>query len=381
MIDYVALVRRTWILVVVAPLLGALLGFGLSKAITPTYQAQAAMSVNVYTVGSITSAVTPQQAMNALAKVATSAPVLQLAAEQSGADLTAQDLVDRVTAQVPPNTTTLLVTASASDPDTAARIANTTATSAAERISAQGSQEFTVDTRRDGNQSKAQVLVEATIVSEAVAPVTPVAPRTTMNVLLGAILGLLVGVGIAAWRESAHPRVRDERHVEALLAGSAPFVGSIARRDLPPTVSVPGDLDPAVRNRLDVLRTTLLAQNDVPGPACVTVTGKPAVSAPLAAGLATTFSSEGRRAGLTGLAAASAVPPAQFVAGMKETSDWSFVDTGSLSEAALPVLLATAADGVVVAVEPGRTTIERFRSDVSALQRSGARVLGVALVT
>ncbi len=66
---------------------------------------------------------------------------------------------------------------------------------------------------------------------------------------------------------------------------------------------------------------------------------------------------------------------------MKQASDWSFVDTGSLSEAALPVLLATAADGVVVAVEPGRTTIERFRSDVSALQRSGARVLGVALVT
>lgn len=378
LVDYISMLRRSWGLIVAAAALGALLGFVASRVITPEYQAQAAVSVNVYSVGSISGADSPQQRMNAFSKVATSAAVLREAAAASDTGLSASDLEDVVTAQVPPDTTTLLVTAKAADPQAAARIANSTATAAAQRISTEGTQEFIIEGKGKSKDSRAKVLVDARIVAEAVPPTEPVSPRTSMLVALGLILGLLVGAAIALRRQSTRPVINGEDDLQRLLAGAAPVLGSVRGRDLPDSATGAKPMPAGVSDQLQLLRTALLAQNGLQTPACVVVTGTAPHSAGLAMALASTFSTQEQTAGTA--ENGPGVPPAQFVSAQRQRFDWAFVDAGSPADSAYPILVAAVADGVVMTVEAGRTTVPDFHSGLTRLQRSGARILGVVTI-
>jgi polysaccharide biosynthesis transport protein len=71
------------------------------------------------------------------------------------------------------------------------------------------------------------------IAQEASTPTAPSSPRTERNILIGGILGLFVGLGLALLLERIDPRIREPKELEAIyrlpLLGAVPQSAAIAR--------------------------------------------------------------------------------------------------------------------------------------------------------
>lgn len=114
------------------------------------------------------------------------------------------------------NSQVFSITAKADNAYTAADIANTTARTF---------------------QKKAPKIMSGTdnvsIISEAKPNLTPVSPKKNLNVLIGLVLGVLLGVGIAFVRELMDKTVKEESFLtEELGLTSLGIVNNIAEKDL-----------------------------------------------------------------------------------------------------------------------------------------------------
>jgi succinoglycan biosynthesis transport protein ExoP len=77
------------------------------------------------------------------------------------------------------------------------------------------------------------------IAGEALVPTSPSSPKTKTNTVLGAVLGLLLGIGIAFLLERFDRRIRGPEDLEAVyhlpLLGAVPKSAALAESPLPPT--------------------------------------------------------------------------------------------------------------------------------------------------
>ncbi|TFV52993.1 polysaccharide biosynthesis tyrosine autokinase [Blastococcus sp. TF02A-35] len=196
-------------------------------------------------------------------------------------------LAGQVTATVVPDTVIVAITATDPSADRAAAIANAVATQlerAVLDLSPVG---------EDGSPS-----VRADTVAPASVPSAPVSPRTSLNLAVGQLAGLLAGCVAALLRDRLDNRVRDTGVVAELT--SLPVVGSIPTR---PAGSTPGavvDADPSgvVAEAFRQLRTNLqfvgVGDGDREGGRVTAITssrpgeGKSTVAVDLAAALAET---------------------------------------------------------------------------------------------
>lgn len=164
-------------------------------------------------------------------------------ATKLGLRVTAQELLDQVTAKIEGTSDIVAITVRDPEPRRAARIANSFAQEyvAFRRQSARASIDEAADlarSRLDSLDAQARVSEEgrqlearlreleiaaslqtggAEIVRRAAVPTSVASPRPVRTALLGVFLGLALGIGFAASREFLDRRLRDEMQAQALF--------------------------------------------------------------------------------------------------------------------------------------------------------------------
>lgn len=195
--DLWRIVRKRWLSIIVITVLGALLGFASNLANAKTYSTTAQNFVAIGGVsGDNAQALVfsgsnfALQRVKSYEKVVDSPAVLQPVIDSLGLDMTPQQLAGRVSASNPPQTVLLNITVTGTDPVEIAKIANGVAARYGEEIQR-------LETPEDAKKAPVKV---STIIPAQV-PGSPVSPRNFVNIALGLLLGLGVGLAQAILRE------------------------------------------------------------------------------------------------------------------------------------------------------------------------------------
>lgn len=216
--QYLDALRRSWAVLIVMIILGALVGAGLSLAATPLYTARAQLYFSASAGTSATdlnqgSAYTQSQ-MLSFAQLATSPAVLDTVIENEKLGISASELASSIDATTPQNTVVLEVASTQGSAQQAAAIANAVASSLVTEV---------VDLAP--STTTGRKAITATIIAPATAPATPSSPDTRRNVLAGLLIGLIVGVLIVFLRYRLDSRVHDGSVLAEIT--DVPLLGAI----------------------------------------------------------------------------------------------------------------------------------------------------------
>ncbi|MCJ1714084.1 polysaccharide biosynthesis tyrosine autokinase [Curtobacterium sp. VKM Ac-2922] len=214
------LLRRGWLIILVATLAGIGAGAALVATTTPQYRASTSLYVSVKGGNTSTDLVqggsAAEQKVQTFASVARSALVLQPVIDELGLHTGVVDLARQVEAQSPIDSVLVTIAVTDTSAERSAAIANAVAaqlrhvvTDRLEKPDPQGQSPFAIET-----------------IQPAIAPSTPASPRLLVNLVGGGAVGLLAGLAIAALRLTLDVRLRDRDEVERIA--SAPVIGSIA---------------------------------------------------------------------------------------------------------------------------------------------------------
>jgi succinoglycan biosynthesis transport protein ExoP len=277
----IAIVRAWLPLLVASVLLAAGAAFVVSSLQEKVYEARATLIV-----GQSLSAVSPdynqllvsQRLSTTYAAIATKRPVLEAVVKQLGLDVTPDELLKRVRADAPPDSTFLTTSAQDSSPARAAAIANAlaeqliaasptiqgrqaefqasidadlqatqdqitltqakveTLTALTNRTAAQDAELATLEDRLVSLRSTYATLLGYSsgsesnllrVVEPAVAPTSPISPRPLLNTLIAALVGLLIVAGVISTAQYLDDAVKDSDAVRELTGLST--LGIIAR--------------------------------------------------------------------------------------------------------------------------------------------------------
>lgn len=219
--DYLRILRQSWVLIVLLTLLGIGAGAAYSIITTPKFSSSAKVFVST-SAGSTVSELQQgntftQQRVKTYADLATTPIVLLPVIEELSLETSAQDLAQQITATAPLDTSLIEITAMDADPELAAAVATAVSDSLTQVV-----QTIEASEAEDGTTRSA---VKLTLVQHAAVPEAPVSPNVPLNVALGGLVGLALGIGIAVLRETLDTRIRNERDVE--LVTDTPIIGGI----------------------------------------------------------------------------------------------------------------------------------------------------------
>ncbi len=218
--DYLRILRKGWLLILAITVvaIGAAAAYSFIK--TPEYSATSKVFVSVQGGASTSDLVQgntfTQNRVKSYAELVTTPKVLTPVVDQLGLDMTVSELANAITATAPLDTSLIQIDAMSIDPVQAADIANATSASLA-RV---------VDDIEAPDSTTGASPVKITPVTDALVPLAPVSPNIPLNIALGALIGLALGIGIAVLRETLDTRIRNEHDVNAI--SETPIVGGIA---------------------------------------------------------------------------------------------------------------------------------------------------------
>jgi non-specific protein-tyrosine kinase len=221
--EYVRLLRERWILLVVAVALG-LVGAGAFTAMSPQlYSASATVYIlaesNVP--GDDSSAYEASQLaeerMETYTALLTSERVARDVVATLGLDSSPEELAGRLSASAPPGTVLATVEALDESPDQAAAIADAAAASLVRIVA---------ETEQPLDPARPPAL-QARVVEPAAAPTSPVSPQPSINFAVGALVGLLVGIGAVVVRRLMDTSIKSPGALSGVVG--APNLGSLAR--------------------------------------------------------------------------------------------------------------------------------------------------------
>lgn len=207
--ELVAALRRRWVSVVTLTVLGALAAWGFTALQQPTYTATATVLVSPssgQTTGDLTNgAVFLDRVVQTYAQIVYTPIVLGPVADDL--DVTVGELRSAVQTTISSGTTLVGITVTWDTPEEAATIANAVADQFSVAVD-------DIAPRYSGNSA-----VVVTTVTPAVPPSSPSSPNLLLNVVVGAVAGLLIGLGYVTLRETLGGRAR--RSAEVGSAGGA----------------------------------------------------------------------------------------------------------------------------------------------------------------
>jgi tyrosine-protein kinase len=281
--------------------------------------------------------------------------------------------------------------------------------------------------------TEGQPAIRVSVIDEAVTPSTPISPRPIRNITLAALLGAMLGVGLAFFVEVLDVTVKSREDVEALglqLLGSIPFLDTHGE-----TIHLERDLQGHGGEAFRMLRTSIGFINVESPLRSILVTspaaqeGKTTTALNLAAayavgGLRTVlveadlrrpslhrvFGMVGTRGLTTAIVGdvgldeaivhtdmrnlsvilAGAIPPnpvellsseqmTDLLARLERSFDMVIIDSPPLVPVADPAALAGRCGGVVVVARSGKTDRRRLVEAVGVVDRAGGRRLGIVL--
>lgn len=352
---------------------------------------------------------------------------------------TADALLGSISVKVPLDTAEIRVTAQSTDPATAQRVADAWVNGLAAQVEAI---ETAPSPDAAGSSPSAETAVRVLPLGKAVLPTSPTSPNTKLNLALGALLGLALGVAYALIRRHLDRRIQKAADIERLFG--VPVIGTLPvdhRLDGKSTIVDAGtaaqlhDAGGAMAEALRELRTNLSFLDVDQPPRIIVVTssmqaeGKSTVTANLAvtmaaagenvvvvdgdlrrptlvdvfnlvpgvgvtdvltgtAQLADVLQPWGALPNLSVLGSGRIPPnPSELLGSraMKNMLDTLAKDAVVLIDAPplLPVtdaaVLSRAADGAILVIRTGRTTQEQLDQSLGNLVKVKGRVLGAVL--
>ncbi len=215
-----AALKKMWLVIGLATVLGAGIAFGISLSTTPTYLSRATLyfSIGHGNSGSDLNQGTTyaQNQMLSFAQLATSSRVLDPVIQKMGLDTTTTALARDIDIVTPNDTLILEIRATAASPDKAAALANAVAASLS-----------TVVNDLSPSTSAGSPSISASLVDKAVPPEFQTTPNKPRDTILGALVGAVVGVVLSIVWSLFDSRIPSE----AVLRGAvdAPTLGSVTR--------------------------------------------------------------------------------------------------------------------------------------------------------
>lgn len=219
--DYIRILRKNWLLILLAAVLGTAGAGAFSLLSTPLYQASTTLYVSVRSASESGVSELTQGGSYARSQVLSyadvigSAVVLERVVEDLKLDMTVAELAEMVSASSPADTVLLEIDVTGPDAGQAAAIADSVGANFSEVVSK------VLEPAEAGGTSPVQV----STIEPATAPLEPVSPNTTRNLALGLLLGLMAGVGLAVLRFALDTHIRSPQDVERLT--DAPVLAGI----------------------------------------------------------------------------------------------------------------------------------------------------------
>ncbi|MFE4834874.1 polysaccharide biosynthesis tyrosine autokinase [Arthrobacter sp. NPDC056691] len=217
--DYFRILRRNWLLIIAASLAGLLIGGAASILTKPTYTAETQLFVSIQGSGTVQELqqgnTFGQARVQSYVKIVGSPIVLQPVIDALGLPATAEDLANQVKATTDVNTVLINISVSDSSPVQASAIAQEIGKSLIRTVAS-----------LEKPDSAGASPVSLSIIKPAKAPTSPSAPNTRINLLLGLVFGLSLGIGSAVLRTTVDSRIRGEGDLRNVT--DAPILGGIA---------------------------------------------------------------------------------------------------------------------------------------------------------
>ena len=247
--SYLAILRRRWMILAGAVLLGVIGAVTVSALTQPLYEASARLFVTTTAGSSVVEAYQGnlfiEERVATYAKLAAGKQVAQRTIDALHLNMRPEELMAMEHAAVVPNNSVLLgITVRNPNPEMARDLANTIAQQTTQLV------EELETSPRGGGPAATTVLVD-----QADAPSSPVTPNWYRNVALGVLGGLLVGLVAAIVRDKSDHSVRSVE--QAASAVDARALGSVPARPRRASGLPSSAAEPRVVDAFRAIRTNL----------------------------------------------------------------------------------------------------------------------------
>lgn len=219
--DYLKILRKGWLLITAMTILGVVAGIVATMLLPQRFESTTQIYVSVQGQDSATAGDVVEGSSAAQLKVqsyvdaATSARVLAPVIKDLHLQTTPAGLAKKISVESPENTVLLNITAQGASPKQAATIANAVGRNFKNLVVNQ----------LDKPNGSSRALVRLTTLEQATPPSSAVSPRRTINVGLGFLIGLIIGITAAVIRSVLDNRIRTPQALAAIT--NAPILGGI----------------------------------------------------------------------------------------------------------------------------------------------------------